>query len=282
MEYWLPVILAPREPVHELATVARVAEEVGFAGLALIDHVVVPVERAHVHPSGEPRISEDMGFLDPFTLAAFLAGVTTRLKFLSFSYVLPARDPFSVAKQVGTAAMLSGYRVILGAGVGWLDEEMALMGHDPRTRGRRADEMLEIIRDFWDDGYAERSGTFYDVPRSGMFPRPEQRIPVYVGGMSDAALRRAARHDGWMADSYAFDELAGRLGRLAAFLAEEGRAGDDFAVVIGGAASHADEYEAMGVTGLVTLPWVPGAPEVATAGGKARALVHFAERHIVT
>ena len=224
MEYWLPILLAPDDPPQELAEVARIAEEVGFAGLALIDHVVVPEHRAHEHPSGEPRISEQMGFLDPFTLAAYLAGVTTDLRFLSFSFVLPRRDPFSVAKQVGTAAMLSGYRVVLGAGVGWLEQEMALMGHDPRTRGRRADEMLEIIRDFWDDGYAEHSGAFYDVPRSGMFPVPRQRIPVYIGGMSDAALRRAARHDGWLADSYAFDELPGRIERLTHLRAEAGRA----------------------------------------------------------
>ena len=126
-----------------------------------------------------------MGFLDRFTLAAYLAGVTTDLRFLSFSFVLPPRS-FSVAKQVGTAAMLSGYRVVLGAGVGWLEQEMALMGHD-HAPAARADEMLEIIRDFWDDGYAEHSGAFYDVPCSGMFPLPRQRIPVYIGGMSDAS-----------------------------------------------------------------------------------------------
>ena len=207
MDFWLPLIHAPGDDTDQIFETAQTAEEAGFTGIALIDHVVIPTVRTTLHPSGEDRIAETMPFFDVFTTAAALASVTRTIRFTSYSYVLPLRDPFSVAKQVATAAILSNYRVSLGVGVGWFFEEMEVMGLDRRTRGRRLDEMLEVMADFWDDGYCEHHGDLFDVPLSAMFPVPEAPIPVWIGGMSDRALERAAHHDGWMADAHPLNEV---------------------------------------------------------------------------
>ena len=119
------------------------------------------------------------------------------------------RTPFAVAKTVGTAAVLSGNRVALGIGMGWNADEFALMEQPFRQRGKRADEMLEVLAKLWAGGWVEHHGEFYDFDRVEMSPAPTERVPVYVGGMSEAALRRAARHDGWISDLHRSDELVG-------------------------------------------------------------------------
>jgi alkanesulfonate monooxygenase SsuD/methylene tetrahydromethanopterin reductase-like flavin-dependent oxidoreductase (luciferase family) len=127
-----------------------------------------------------------------------MASVTTRLRFLSDVIVVPLRDPFLLAKQLATLALLSRNRVVLGTGTGWLKEEFDAVGQGWQDRGRRMDEGLDIMVDFWKDGWAEMHGQHFDLPRSGMFPVPDTPIPVWIGGHSSAAARRAARFDGYM------------------------------------------------------------------------------------
>src|SRR5574340_551971 len=103
--------------------------------------------------------------------------------------------------------MQCGYRFLLGAGSGWNVDEMQVLGYDPARRGRRMDEMIAIIRDFWDDGLAAFDGEFYRFGTAGQFPVPKERIPILIGGKSDVALRRAARNDGWCGMNYAVEEI---------------------------------------------------------------------------
>ena len=119
MEFWLPIIA---EDHSQLLEIARAAEAVGFTGVALADHVAVPAVYASKHQSGETPFDHRASFTDPLTSIAAMAAVTTRLRFLTYVYVLPMRDPFSVAKQAGTVALLSGHRLALGVGAGWLLE----------------------------------------------------------------------------------------------------------------------------------------------------------------
>jgi probable F420-dependent oxidoreductase len=173
------------------------AEELGFEGVVLPDHVVIKVGDRTPHPSGYP-VRPDEPHVDPFCAFSAMAAVTTTLRFMNYIYVVPLREPFTLAKQAASVALLSGNRFALGTGVGWLREEFETIGRDFSSRGRRTDEMLEIIRDFWDDGHAEFHGEHHDFPASAMFPVPTERIPILIGGHSMAAARRAARHDGYI------------------------------------------------------------------------------------
>ena len=125
-----------------------------------------------------------------------MAAVTERIRFFTNVFVLPMRNPFPVAKQVATAAALSGGRVSLGVGMGWCEEEFDLLEQPFAGRGKRADEQLEVLRKLWAGGWVEHHGDHYDFPRLEMSPSLDAPVPILVGGISDAALRRAARHDG--------------------------------------------------------------------------------------
>ncbi|HLY84165.1 MAG TPA: TIGR03619 family F420-dependent LLM class oxidoreductase [Acidimicrobiales bacterium] len=282
MKFWLPMM---DEPTDQFCDIAKMAERYGFEGICLADHVAVPVGFESVHPSGENPFTDTYLFPDPFSMIVAMSMVTSRLRFMSYVYVLPLRDPFTVAKQVGTTAILSNYRVVFGVGVGWLVEEFGVLGQDPKSRGRRTDEMLEVIRDFWDDGYAEHHGEFFDVPRSGMFPVPEQAIPVWVGGKSPAALRRAVSCDGWLGMNYGLDEVYRLLDELAAMRQEMGDRREDFeTLVIPNAAPSLDLYrdlQARGVTATLGAAWRPGDREFRSLDAKQAALESFAEHFVV-
>jgi len=278
VRYWLPLIY---EAPDQFIQVAELAEQLGWEGIAVADHLVVPQGFTSMHPSGEQMVLESSGFPDPFTSVAAMAAATTRLKFMSYVYILPMRDPFSAAKQVGTASMLSRGRVVLGVGAGWLREEFEALGQDFSTRGRRMDEMLHVMRDFWDDGWAEHHGEFFDFPRCSMLPAPGARIPVWVGGKSDVALRRAIRNDGWLGMNYGLEEIDTLLARLASLRSEAGDARRDFEVfVIANAVPSPDLYaslEEKGVTSTLAGPWAPGDPGFATLDAKKAALEGFAK-----
>ena len=189
-----------------------------------------------------------------------MGAVTERVRFVTGIYVLPLRNPFAVAKTVGTAAVLTGGRVRLGIGMGWMREEFELLEQPFSRRGRRADEMLEVIQKLWTGEVVEHHGEFYDFEPLSMKPAPRERIPIVVGGVSEPALRRAARlGDGWISDLHSTEELRGIAGRLAALRAECGRGDEPFEVIAACTdAVDADGYRRVrdaGVTCLQTMPW---------------------------
>jgi alkanesulfonate monooxygenase SsuD/methylene tetrahydromethanopterin reductase-like flavin-dependent oxidoreductase (luciferase family) len=128
-----------------------------------------------------------------------------------------------VAKQLATAAFFSQDRIVLGVGAGWLEEEFDLVRADWKTRGARLDEMLEITRLLHEGRDVEYHGRHYDLPPCRMRPVPSRRVPVMVGGHSDAALRRAARLDGWLGVDYEYDELVPLVRKLNDYRREGGR-----------------------------------------------------------
>ena len=286
MKFWLAVMF---EDNSQLLDIARSAEELGYTGIAVADHIVVPKGFASVHPSGENPFDHTTNFPDPLTTIAAMSAVTSRLEFMPYVYILPMRDPFSVAKQAGTVAMLSGYRLKLGVGAGWLREEVSLIGHDPAARGRRMDEMIDVIRRFWDGGgMAEFHGEFYDFGPAGMYPAPTQHIPIWVGGKSDIALRRAARNDGWLGMNYALDEIEALLAKLheerRRHVEMHGDNGRPFeTLVIANAMPDRGLYaklEEQGVTSTVCLPWPVGDPAFAGLDAKRSALEAFASAYL--
>jgi probable F420-dependent oxidoreductase len=279
VRFWQSLIFAPPA---QLGPLARCAEELGFEGVVLPDHVALPEKRATRYPYGDFDLDPAYPFLDPWPAIAAMAAVTHRLRFATYVYVLPMRDPFSVAKTVATAAILSNDRVVLGAGVGWLREEIELLGHDFETRGRRTDEMLEVLRQFWERGEAELHGEFYDFGRVHMQPAPRRPIPVYVGGHSDAALRRAARCDGWMGLDFPASEIPDVMRRIRAARRALDRERAPFDVMLAPREQPdralCRELEAQGVTSILAQsPALLGA-ELASLDAKRRFMERFAQQ----
>jgi len=214
MEFWQSVAQTEME---QLIAIAKFAEELGYAGITVSDHLVKPLEIRTRYPytaDGHPFWAADDPFPDPWVLIAAMAQATTRLRFMTYVYVLPMRDPFTVAKAVSTAAVLSNNRVVLGIGVGWMEEEFALTGQEFRTRGRRTDEMIEIVGKLLSGEMVQHHGEFYDFPAVQMAPAPSRRVEVRVGGHTPAAYRRAARNDGWLGLGYAPAELRGIIQQI--------------------------------------------------------------------
>ncbi len=235
MKFWQSVHGVEPE---QLIEVARLADGLGFAGITCGDHLVKPAAYAQTYlysedgrPPWDPKDpSWTPPYADPWILGAVLAQATTRLRFMPYVYVLPLRDPVMVAKQLATAAFFSQDRIVLGVGAGWLAEEFALVGADWKTRGARLDEMLEIIALLHQGRDVEYHGRHYELPRCRMRPVPGRPVPVMVGGHSDAALRRAARFDGWLGVDYEYDDLVPLVRKLHAYRREQGREGEPFEI----------------------------------------------------
>lgn len=250
-------------PPDHYVPVARAADDAGYHAIACSDHVVNLEELHTPYPytaDGSRRWEAFTPWLDPWVAIGAMAAATERLRFFTNVYVLPMRNPFVVAKAVSTAAVLSGGRVALGVGMGWCEEEFELMEQPFRGRGKRADEMLDLLRALWSGEMVEHHGDNYDLPRLEMNPPVLGPVPIYVGGTSDAALRRAARNDGWISDLASTEELGDFRCRIDAHRAELGRQDEPFAMV--GSPNDAvdvDGYrraEEAGVTDLLTMPWV--------------------------
>jgi probable F420-dependent oxidoreductase len=268
----------------QLVEIALCAEAAGFRGVAVADHIAVPVDfDSSAHPSGRAPFDHRTSFPDPLITAATILASTERLEVMSYVLVLPMREPFSVAKQAATLAVLSGGRFRLGVGAGWMREEIALLGHPLHGRGRRMDEMLEIIRAFWTQESVEYHGEFFDFGPAGMAPRPATPVPIWVGGKSRVALERAARHDGWLGMNYGLPEVHALLDQLRD-IRKQVDTSDPFEVfVIPSAAPSPDLYddlEERGVTGTMAFAWPGGDPAFASIEAKRDALRQFAETFI--
>jgi probable F420-dependent oxidoreductase len=255
------VSVAFRE-TKEAIEIARAADDLGYAGIGIPDHVVNLETLATPYPytrDGERRWEPFTDWPDPWVLVGAIAQVTTRLKFVTTVYIPAMRDPYAAAKAIGTAAYISDGRVELGIGVGWCEEEFALMGQKFERRGKRTDEMLELFRALWEPGWTEFSGEFYQTPRLEMEPTPP-RIPIYVGGLSDIALRRAARNDGWIGDLISTDRAIAGIERVRDLRAENGLSMVGFEVLTPLTDAFLPEHyaraEAAGITGVITMPWM--------------------------
>jgi probable F420-dependent oxidoreductase len=271
------------QPVEHLVPIARAADELGFHAISVPDHVVDLEELSTPYPytvDGSRRWDPETSWPDPWVLIGALSAVTTRVRFFTSVYVPALRSPFQVAKSVGTAAVLSGGRVSLGIGIGWCREEFELLDQTFGNRGRRTDEALELMQALWEPGWTEFEGDHYTAPRLTMNPAPTERIPVYVGGLSEVAFARAARHDGWIGDLFTVDEAAAHAARLAEIRSEIGATGD-FAVITALTDAFLPEHfaaaEERGITDVWTMPWAYYHGLDATLEQKLDGLERFAQ-----
>ena len=189
-----------------------------------------------------------------------LATITERLRFTNNIFVLPMRNPFLVAKAISTAAIVSNNRITPAIGVGWSADEFALMDADFRTRGKRTDEILEILRLLWTGELVEYQGKYYQFDALEMNPAPEEYIPIWIGGISEPAMRRAARlGDGWVTDLQPSDEIIESIDSINQWRREYGRENEPYEVMATPSdAWDVDGYrrlEDAGVTHILTMPW---------------------------
>ncbi len=284
MQFW---ILAPWLSAEELVEIAPHAEELGFQGLMGADHAFVPQVMAPGYPyspDGVPPISGELPYPDVWTSIAAMAMVTRRLLLSTAVYILPLRHPIEVAKATGTLARLSQGRFVLGAGAGWMREEFQVYGVDFSSRGRRLDESLELLRKLWRGGYVEHHGEFFDFPPLQLAPAPQQDIPVYIGGSSDRALRRAARlAQGWIGTGHTVAELPQLIRRLRDYRASSERAGEDFTIL--GTPSDLrspEQLQELEECGMNALSFGFAYSGASSQTERLRAMEHFAARMIST
>lgn len=234
MKFWQAITWAETE---QLTVIARFAEELGFHGLMSGDHAVYPESIAPDYPysdNGLPPMRPDDEYPDQTAIFAAMAAVTSTLLFTCGVYVLPLRNPHEVARASATLAVLSDNRFVLGAGVGWMKEEFDIYGVDFHHRGKITDEMIEVLHKLWSGEMVEHHGEHFDFPRVQLSPAPAQPPPIYIGGASDIALRRAARvGSGYIGAGTAPEQVGPLLRRLDALRGEYGRRERPFEAMLG-------------------------------------------------
>lgn len=245
----LGVVMAPPDAdrAFDLAACASAAETAGADSLWVDDHLVRIEGANSPYPfsqDGQPTWAPTQPQLEALTALAFMAAATDRCSIGTAVLILPQRPIIELAKATATLDVLSGGRLVLGCGVGWLAEEMEACGWEFGTRGARADEMLQALRHCWTGRPPEIVGKHVQLPPGLVFrPTPVQEPgpPVLVGGMSGPARRRAARHgDGWLAfvpeELLDLEDLANQLADVDSRRADGPRARDRFrrSVVYGG------------------------------------------------
>ncbi len=249
--------------VAHLTAIAPVADEHGWHAMSFSDHVVNPETINNPYPyteDGSRRWEAFTDWPDPWVTIGALAAITTRLRFTNNIFVLPMRNPFLVAKAISTAAIISNNRITPAFGVGWSQDEFALLQQEFKTRGKRTDEMLEIMRLLWSGEMVEYHGRYYDFERLEMNPAPTERIPIWIGGISEPAMRRAARAaDGWVTDLQPAAEIIESIEKIRGWRREAGLDTDTYEVM----ATPSDVWdvdgyrrlEDAGVTHILTMPW---------------------------
>lgn len=293
MKLWLSLTTIPE--TDQYLELAREAEALGFHGLTLADHLVFPTQYESKYPytsDGEFWIPSDTPWPDPWITMTAMAAVTKTLQFATNIYLAALRDPFTVARSVGTAAVLSNNRMTCGVSVGWLKEEYDIVGIDFTTRGRRMDELLAVVRRLLTGQEVNYQGEFFTIRNAIMHPAPSRPVKIWSGGAAKAALRRAASQDGWLGLPLSRETAKPLCDQLLAFRREMKKPVEGFDIAIASLEPYSEEvlhdYRDMGVTQLMVMPpWMPSpwgessyldkGDDIRELAVKVKALRRFAE-----
>jgi probable F420-dependent oxidoreductase len=261
MKFSMSVALCPPDQLVELAVAA---EENGFSAIVLPDSLFYSEEVSADYPytpDGSRFWNADTPWIDPLIAAGAMATATETIRFYTSVLKLGSRHPVVLARQLVSVAAMTGDRFGFGVGVGWSPEEFRWCGVPYERRGKRADESIEVIQRILAGGMVEYHGEFFDFGKLQMSPTPRRRMPVYIGGHTGPALRRAVRYgDGWASAMMTLDQLRETIATLKTMLAEAGRADDPFeyqAVCVDrfGVSGYREQAE-VGVTDAIVMPWV--------------------------
>ena len=196
--------------VDVVTTIATKAEELGYDALWVADHVIMPTNIKSRYPyndSGDFPADPADGLLEPLSLLGYLAGATKRVRLGTWVLVLPHRNPIVTAKMFATLDVLSRGRMMLGAGIGWMEEEISLLGAPFKKRGKLSDEYLQAMRELWTNPDPQFDGEFCKFSDIKCEPKPVQNpLPVWIGGHSARAMRRVVElGDGWVAVARSYE-----------------------------------------------------------------------------
>ncbi|HEX9697322.1 MAG TPA: LLM class F420-dependent oxidoreductase [Actinomycetota bacterium] len=268
MKFGITGVNAGRRVRPEHAGVlARMAEEAGFESLWAVEHVVVPAGYASRYPyseDGKMPGRDEIAIGDPLVWLTYAAAVTERINLATGILILPQRNPVLLAKECATLDQLSGGRLLLGIGVGWLEEEFRALGIPFEQRGARTDEYVAALRVLWEQDEPTFDGRFASFDRALSYPKPARPIPIIVGGHTEAAARRAGRiGDGFFPWGLGPAHLAGLLTVMREAATEAGR--DPSSIEVTSGAMDADSIRALadaGVDRIVTPAFARDADEL--------------------
>ena len=238
---------------------AQACEDAGWDSFLVPDSICYPEVSDSTYPytpDGNREFLEDKPFLEPFSLIPAMGAVTETLRFTTFVVKLPIRHPVLVAKQAATVAVMTDNRFGFGVGLSPWPEDYEICGVPWERRGKRMDEMIEIIKGLTAGGYHEHHGEIFDIPSIKICPVPTEPLPVLIGGHADVALRRAARLcDGWMHAGSEPERLPAMIERLHELRREYGREDEPFEIHVisldGYSADGCKRLEELGVTDVI-------------------------------
>lgn len=255
--------IGPFASLDGAATAAKAAEAAGFESIWTVEHVVVPSAYESTYPydpSGKMPGSEESPIPDPLMWLSAVGAVTSTIRLATGVLILPQRNPVVLAKEVATLDSMTGGRVELGVGVGWLEEEFKALGIDFHTRGKRTDDYIRAMRTLWSEPQATYSGEFCEFTDCVLRPQPASgSVPIHIGGHTDFAAKRAGRlGDGFFPGRGHDEELAGLITAMRQTATDAGRDPDAIEITSGGGGvfgAQADEQierlSALGVTRVV-------------------------------
>ena len=234
----------PMASPQTLRSLAQRAEDLSYDSVWVSDHIVLPRKIDSFYPyaaDGVPTFLPDEIYYEPLAALNYLAGCTQRVRLGTHVLILPYRNPVLTAKILATLDVLSAGRLILGAGVGWMEEEFQALGLNTyHERGAVTDEYIELYKELWSKDNPVFNGKYYQIAGSGFQPKPVQKPhpPIWIGGHTGPAIRRAAKYgEGWMPIGLRPpailepEELAGKIARLRTLTARAGRPEDAVEVV---------------------------------------------------
>jgi probable F420-dependent oxidoreductase len=282
-----PVRLGVTADPAWMTSFCRHAETCGFESVVLVEHAVVISDYRSTYPyaaSGRMPLPDDCRIPDPLDLMAYLAAVTERITLATGVLVVPNHQAVVLAKRIATVDVLSGGRVRMCVGVGWMDEELRATGADPRSRGRRTDETIGAMRALWADSGpagADFDGEFVSFRHAHSFPKPLRPggVPIHIGGHSEAAARRAGRlGEGFQPLGLAAETLATRLDQVRQAAEAAGRDADAIELSLSGYLPTTTEHEVADAEAAGAVRMVVSTSMTGDIGQVGEEMSEFAER----
>ena len=211
---------------------AQAAEQLGYNHILAYDHVLGAHPDRFEQLGFRPPYTHQTPFHEPMVLFGFLAGVTSNIELVTGILILPQRQTALVAKQAAQVDVLTGGRLRLGVGIGWNPVEYEALGENFKNRGRRVEEQIALLRELWTKELVDFDGRYHHVRQAGIHPLPTQRpIPIWMGGMSEAVLKRVARvADGWFPQFRPGPQSTATVERLRGYVRDAARSPNDVGI----------------------------------------------------
>jgi probable F420-dependent oxidoreductase len=262
VKHWISLVNVPE--VEQYIEIARFAEEMGFYGITIADHLVMPTNitesKYPYTPDGKMWWPEDTPWPDPWVTITAMGVATTKLRLATNIYLAAQRDPFTSARAIAAASVYTKGRVVCGVSSGWIKEEYEMLGVDFHTRGRRLDETVAVMKKLWTGKDVSHNGEFFSFEHALMSPTPHGEIPVWSGGASKAALRRAAQNDGWLGIPMLATQLEEVVKELFVLRDKMGKSDEPFDICASLfeplKPDLQERLEGIGVQNNMVLPWI--------------------------